>query len=80
MITIEQLTKALSDNGITNEAELDAFLRPAGIATKVRSLQGQVEKLEAAFAADRAAATATHNAAITALNTQIDSLEAELRQ
>ncbi len=80
MITIEQLTKALADNGITTEAELAAFLKPAGIATKVRALQGQVEKLEAAFAAERTSATAAHNAEITALRAQIEALEAELRQ
>lgn len=79
MITSEQLVQALADNGITTEAELSAFLRPAGIATKVRALQGQIEKLEAAFAADRTAATTAHNAAVTALRDQIEALEAELR-
>ncbi len=80
MITLDQLTQALADNGITTEDELSAFLRPAGIATKVRALQGQREKLEAAFAAERVAATAAHNSAITALNAQIEALESELRQ
>lgn len=79
-LTSQQVADALTAAGIDTTEKLAAFLRPAAIATEVRKLQGQIEKLEADHLAAKTQAQADHNAAVTELRETIETLNATLRQ